>query len=447
MKKTLNAFIKQSAQSKKGPTFIDVNPQVRSNPYEPEMSIREGAVGTIAKVAKNMGVAGVSGSVAKTVDDVGTSVGAPYPTQNLSGWSVASGTAQAGANRASANLAARAALGKARARATGKAVGVGTKAVGVGSKAAGLVSKGAALAGLGVAARRIPLVAAGLAGYDAYKGYNAQPNATFGRKVTNAAQNALSGFTMGYLVDPPKGIKEGFWDTLILRGAKAATPMVTKVLGNIEKRVAARAAAKDTTSAAKLTPKPPVSTNPVTAAPKITPKFEPEVARRLGTTRSSIPLTPRVPRPAKVAAPSKPVVPPKLPASITAIPSPGRIRRAVDIIKRDGPTAGASIAASSALDMATPHFLPKYYGDDPSYMPKGPDSSTVTLGTLGALAAAAGRDKSKIRLGTKWGLALGGVGQGALYAKSQLWDKTRPEYKRLDAEARAAKAKQQPTQE
>jgi hypothetical protein len=422
-KKTLNAFIKQSAQLKKGDSFVDNNPQARSNPYEPEISIREGIVGT----AKNMGIAGASGSVAKTLDDAGTSVGAPYLTQNASGATVAAATAQAAANRASAKLAAKAALSKAKATATGKTVGVGTKALNAGSKVFNIASKGAGLAGLGVAARRIPAVAAGLAAYDAYKGYNAQPNATFGRKVTNAGQNALSGFTMGYLVDPPKGIKEGILDTLILRGAKAATPIVTKVLGNLEKRVAAKAAAK---AAAKDT------TNVVkTAAPKVTPKFEPEVARRAGTIRSSTPITPRVPKPVKVAAPSKPVVPSTSSKLAAMSKTTGKIKSALR-----GDTArfiGAQLATQGVVDAALPNFHTAP-GQDQSYAPKGVDPVGAVL--TGATATLAGADKTAWKRGVKYGLPLAAAMQGINLWKAK-YNQSTPEYKAADAAARGQQPK------
>jgi hypothetical protein len=75
----------------------------------------------------------------------------------------------------------------------------------LGSKASGLLSKAPGLAkGLGFAGRvagklALPL-AAGMAAYDGYKGFNADPNATTGQKFKNAGRNVLSGLTFG-LVD------------------------------------------------------------------------------------------------------------------------------------------------------------------------------------------------------------------------------------------------------
>ena len=50
-------------------------------------------------------------------------------------------------------------------------------------------------------------VALGFAAYDAYKGYNAQPNASTGTRLRNAGQNALSGLTFG-AVPAPRGVNE-----------------------------------------------------------------------------------------------------------------------------------------------------------------------------------------------------------------------------------------------
>lgn len=50
-------------------------------------------------------------------------------------------------------------------------------------------------------------VTVGMAAYDAFKGYNAQPNAPTSTRIRNAGQNALSGVTFG-IVPPPPGIKE-----------------------------------------------------------------------------------------------------------------------------------------------------------------------------------------------------------------------------------------------
>ena len=50
-------------------------------------------------------------------------------------------------------------------------------------------------------------VTVGLAAYDAYRGYNAQPNAPTTTRLRNAGQNALSGLTLG-LVPAPRGVNE-----------------------------------------------------------------------------------------------------------------------------------------------------------------------------------------------------------------------------------------------
>lgn len=500
MKKTLNAFIKQSPRLKKSETFVDNNPQARSNPYEPEMSIREavevstteyefthgkprgsaggwmfgkhksvnfdkhkegedyvtikgvhtygeakkkaktwaaekghrlihvlpesvefqeGAVDLTLKTAKNVAAAGAGGYTAKTVDDYGGQLGKEL-VKNASGQIAASTTAQAVANRASAKLAAKAALSKASASAGGRAPGIIPKALSAGSKTAGIASKGIGLVGFGLGKLAWP-VAAGVAAYDAYKGYNAQPYATFGRKVTNAGQNALSGFTLG-AVPPPKGLQEG-WANLVLQGAKKATPIVTKVLANLEKRVAAKAAAKET-------PKLPTPTNSVKAAPKVTPKFEPEVARRAGTTRSSMPLTPRASQPAKVAAPSKPV-------AAASKPAGSRTERIKAAIKQHGPQIGAQVATQSALDVAAPNFYTPP-GQDASYAPKGVDPVNAGIGIAGALAA--NKNKAAWKSGSKWGLGVGAAMQGVSAIRA--WDKmSGSEYKAADAAARGQQPK------
>jgi hypothetical protein len=418
MKKTLNAFIKHSPQSKKGETFIDNNPQARSNPYEPEMSIREGIVGTTAKVAKNVAAAGAGGMTAKTVDDNLGDFGQAL-TKNQSGSIGAATTTQAVANRASANLAARAALSKAKATATGKTVGAGVKALNVGSKGAGLVSKGAGLVGFGLGKLAWP-VAAGLAAYDAYKGYNAQPNATFGRKVTNAGQNALSGFTLG-AIPAPKGIKEGILDTLILRGAKAATPIVTKVLGNLEKRVAAKAAAKETTNVVKFTPKPTAPTNWAKPSAYVATPKSATVLNMPKTAAGKAVTKLKAAQATKAAQAPKP-----------AAPTTSRASRFAAGVKQHAPQIGAQVATQSALDVAMPNFYTPP-GQDPSNAPKGFDTVGTALGLTGA--ALAGKNKAAWKSGTKWGLGVGAAMQGVNYlrAKDAM---SKPDYKAADAAAR-----------
>jgi hypothetical protein len=50
-------------------------------------------------------------------------------------------------------------------------------------------------------------IALGMGAYDAYRGYNAQPNAPVTTRLRNAGQNALSGLTLG-LVSAPRGVNE-----------------------------------------------------------------------------------------------------------------------------------------------------------------------------------------------------------------------------------------------
>lgn len=417
MKKTLNAFIKQSPQSKKSETFVDNNPQARSNPYEPEMSIREGVVGATVKTAKNVAAAGAGGYTAKTVDDYGGQLGKEL-VKNASGQIAASATAQAGLNRAQAASSRAAADLAAKAAAKGKAAGMGSKALGGASKVAGLTSKGVGLVGFGLGKLAWP-VAAGVAAYDAYKGYNAQPHATFGRKVTNAGQNALSGFTLG-AVSPPKGLQEG-WANLILQGAKKATPIVTKVLGNLEKRVAAKAAAKETTNVVKFTPKPSTPTNWV--------KQSAYVATPKSATVLNMPKTVagKAATKLKAAQPTKPVT----------TPTASRTDRIKAGIKQYGPQIGAQVATQSALDVATPNFYTPP-GQDPSNAPKGVDAVGAGLGIAGALAA--GKNKAAWKSGTKWGLGVGAAMQGVSYLRAKDAMST-SDYKAADAAARGQQPK------
>jgi hypothetical protein len=185
MKKTLNAFIKQSPQLKKGETFIDNNPQARSNPYEPEMSIREGRATRVANVAADTGGMALGSSTGDIAVPAAIEAGARKAgmtkTANVARFVGQADTINAigkAANRGIAKVAPRLATGA-----------VGTVAKGVLGKAAWPVALG-----MGVV--------------DAYKGYNAQPNAPVSRKWRNAGQNVLAGLTFDQLVKPPKGIDE-----------------------------------------------------------------------------------------------------------------------------------------------------------------------------------------------------------------------------------------------
>ena len=73
------------------------------------------------------------------------------------------------------------------------------KAGGVLGKAGGILGKGLGVAGRVAGKLALPL-AAGMALYDGYKGFTADPNATTGQKFKNAGRNVLSGLTFG-LVD------------------------------------------------------------------------------------------------------------------------------------------------------------------------------------------------------------------------------------------------------
>ena len=76
---------------------------------------------------------------------------------------------------------------------------MGSKAGSVLSKASPGLVKGLGFAGRVAGKLALPL-AAGMAAYDGYKGFNADPNATTGQKFKNAGRNVLSGLTFG-LVD------------------------------------------------------------------------------------------------------------------------------------------------------------------------------------------------------------------------------------------------------
>jgi hypothetical protein len=184
MKKTLNAFIKHSPRLKKSETFIDNNPQARSNPYEPEMSIREGRAGRIANVAADTGGMALGSSTGDIAAPAAIEAGARKAGMAKTA-AVARFVGQADTINAIGNAANKGIARVAPKLATGT----------VGTVAKGLLGKAAWPVALGMGA------------YDAYKGYNAQPNAPLSTKLRNAGQNAASGLTFG-LVSAPKGIKE-----------------------------------------------------------------------------------------------------------------------------------------------------------------------------------------------------------------------------------------------
>jgi hypothetical protein len=85
-------------------------------------------------------------------------------------------------------------------RAIGKTKGLfSSKTGGMLSKASGFLGKAGKFAGRLLGKAALPL-AAGMALYDGYQGWNADPNATTGQKFMNAGRNVLSGLTFG-LVD------------------------------------------------------------------------------------------------------------------------------------------------------------------------------------------------------------------------------------------------------
>lgn len=184
MKKTLNAFIKHSPRLKKSETFVDNNPQARSNPYEPEMSIREGRAGRVANVAADTGGMALGSSTGDIAVPAAVELGARKAGMAKTA-AVARFVGQADTINAIGNAASRGITRVAPRLATGA----------VGTVAKGLLGKAAWPVALGMGA------------YDAYKGYNAQPNAPLSTKLRNAGQNAASGLTFG-LVSAPKGIKE-----------------------------------------------------------------------------------------------------------------------------------------------------------------------------------------------------------------------------------------------
>jgi hypothetical protein len=127
--------------------------------------------------------------------------------------------------------------------------GKATGAIGnVASKAGGLVSKGAGLLGkagpgllkgLGavgrVAGKFAAPLAIGMAAYDAYKGWNADPNATTGQKFKNAGRNILSGLTFGLVDSTQDKMDKGeYTGTQVAPpGAEGAAPAGAPVQGAI----------------------------------------------------------------------------------------------------------------------------------------------------------------------------------------------------------------------
>ena len=143
-----------------------------------------------------LGTAGAAGAAG--VGTAGATGAAGLATTGAAGAAGAAGVGTAGAAGAAGTAAAAT-------KSTGFLSKIASGASSLGSKASGLLSKAPGLAkGLGFAGRvagklALPL-AAGMAAYDGYKGFNADPNATTGQKFKNAGRNVLSGLTFG-LVD------------------------------------------------------------------------------------------------------------------------------------------------------------------------------------------------------------------------------------------------------
>ena len=141
--------------------------------------------GTAAAGAAGVGTAGAAGAAG-----LGGAAGAA----GLGGAAGAAGLATSTAGAAGAAGATGAA---------GKIVSgsksLAAKAGGVLGKAGGILGKGLGVAGRVAGKLALPL-AAGMALYDGYKGFTADPNATTGQKFKNAGRNVLSGLTFG-LVD------------------------------------------------------------------------------------------------------------------------------------------------------------------------------------------------------------------------------------------------------
>jgi len=137
------------------------------------------ALGTIVLAAKG---AGGLGNLAKLAKGAGGL---------LRGGAAAAGTAAAGVGTAAA--------------------GAGTAAAGVGTAAAGAAAKGGMKGLLKGGARVLGKLAAplaiGMTAYDAFQGFNADKDASFGEKMKNAGSSALSGLTFGLLGSSPEEIK------------------------------------------------------------------------------------------------------------------------------------------------------------------------------------------------------------------------------------------------
>ena len=172
----------------------------------------------------------------------------------------ATGAAGLGTAGAAGATGAAGAAGTAAAatKSTGLLGKIASGASSLGSKASGLLSKAPGLAkGLGFAGRvagklALPL-AAGMAAYDGYKGFNADPNATTGQKFKNAGRNVLSGLTFG-MVDSTEdkmaaGEYTGTQKKPKVGGVEPAPKNKSKVAAPTKQTIANKAEVSDKTKA------------------------------------------------------------------------------------------------------------------------------------------------------------------------------------------------------
>lgn len=125
--------------------------------------------------------------------------------------------ARGGANlvRGAVGLSAAGATGAGiagAAGATGAAGAAGSAGASMGSR----LASGAATVGKGalrVAGKLAAPIAIGMAAYDAYQGFNADPNATTGQALQNAGRNALSGLTFGLVSSTEDKMADGSYQT------------------------------------------------------------------------------------------------------------------------------------------------------------------------------------------------------------------------------------------
>jgi hypothetical protein len=158
-----------------------------------------GAAGTAG-----LGATGAAGATGLAATGAAGATGAA--TAGAAGATGLAATGAAGATGLAATGAAGAAgaaaskpgiLGKIASGARGLASKAGNV---VGSVASGVGGSGVLKGAARVAGKLALPLAAGMAVYDGYKGFNADPNATTGQKFKNAGRNVLSGLTFG-LVD------------------------------------------------------------------------------------------------------------------------------------------------------------------------------------------------------------------------------------------------------